>query len=158
MYIPWAAKFLLLLPPPKPLREGRHKTLKFAQEAIQEQKNCPAKDDGKTMVGNMLKAVDPETGGKLSDVDILSNANILMYHIREEQTDFSVAASDTTATALMFILYHLVAQRKYWDRLSTEIRSRFKSSDEITNASTTSIPFLDAVIHEGTSSLYVVLS
>jgi hypothetical protein len=81
MYIPWAAKFLLLLPPPKLLREGRHETLKFAQEAIQKQKNCPVKDDGKTMVGNMLKAVYPEMGGKLSDVDILSNANILMYHI-----------------------------------------------------------------------------
>lgn len=78
MYIPWAAKFLLLLPPPKLLREGRYKTIGFAQEAIAQQKNSPAEDDGKTMVGNMLKAVDPETGGKLSDVDILSNANILM--------------------------------------------------------------------------------
>lgn len=39
-----------------------------------------------------------------------------------------------------------------WIRLSNDIRSRFKSPDEITNKSTLAIPYLDAVIHESEST------
>jgi len=64
---------------------------------------------------------------------------------------FRTAASDTTATALTFATYHLLAKRAYWDRLCHEIRTKFKSIDEITHVAVANIPFLDAVVHEGIS-------
>jgi hypothetical protein len=36
---------------------------------------------GKTIVGNMLKAVDHQTGDNLSQTDVVTNANILMYSL-----------------------------------------------------------------------------
>jgi hypothetical protein len=36
---------------------------------------------GKTIVGNMLMAVGPQTGDKLSETDVVTNANILMYSL-----------------------------------------------------------------------------
>lgn len=61
----------------------------------------------------------------------------------------SLAGSETTAAALTFLLYHILANRKHWERLSTELRTKFRSADEMTNSSLALMPFLDAVIREG---------
>jgi cytochrome P450 len=63
-------------------------------------------------------------------------------------TDSSIAASDTTAVTLTFLLYYLLANPPHWDRLTKEIRSRFRSPDEMTNSALMAIPFLEATINE----------
>jgi len=61
----------------------------------------------------------------------------------------SVAGADTTAVTLTFALYFVIADRKVWGKLSSEIRSKFKDKDEITGPSTAMLPYLTAVINEG---------
>src|SRR6266496_977868 len=60
----------------------------------------------------------------------------------------SVAGSDSTTITLTFILYRLVANQKYWNRLSNDIHARFHSPEEMTS-SALEFPFLEAVIIEG---------
>jgi len=72
-----------------------------------------------------------------------------MYNHSGFKSEFRVASSDTTATALTFTTYYLLSKREYWDRLCNEIRPKFNSADEITHAAVATLPFLDAVIHEG---------
>ena len=61
-----------------------------------------------------------------------------------------IAASDTTAIALTFALYYIVAVPGVWTRLSDDIRSKFSAIDEITGQSASTLPYLDAVISECT--------
>jgi len=151
MYVPWLAKFLLNFPPPKILRESRYRTLEFSRNAIQNLSD--KREDSHAILYNMIKAVDPETGEKLTKLDILSGTNNLMCIPWIDTSHISNAASDTTSVAFTFLLYNLLANRQCWDRLASEIRSQFQSVDEINNHSTLSLQYLDAVIHEGASFL-----
>ena len=54
--------------------------------------------------------------------------------------------------SLTFALYYIVSIPKVWDRLSHEIRSRFKNESEITGQSTATISYLDGVICESISA------
>src|SRR5947207_777277 len=101
-----------------------------------------------------MRTDDPETGKKFTDLDLITNGNLFMYiPFSFNKSHISVAASDTTAAGLTFLLYNLLASRENWDRLAREIRSKYNSPDEMTPASLQSIAFVDAVIHECTSSL-----
>jgi cytochrome P450 len=66
-----------------------------------------------------------------------------------------MAASDTTAVAITFILYFLLTEKKYWVRLAKEIREKYESPEEITHFSTSTVPFLDAVVSESISPSFV---
>ena len=83
---------------------------------------------------------------------LLRSCNLLIARFNN-----SMAGSDTTATSLTFILYYLIKDRNAWDRISKEIRSKYKLPTEITYFSTSSIPFLDAVIHEGNPALTLLI-
>lgn len=63
----------------------------------------------------------------------------------------SVAAADTTATSLSFIIYNCLNKRDVWERLTEEVHGRFKSAEEITDQAAATLPFLDAVIREGSA-------
>jgi hypothetical protein len=69
------------------------------------------------------------------------------------RADVSIAGADTTAVSLTFTLYYILAAPRIWIRLCDEIRSRFHDSSEITGQSTSTLVFLDAIIHEGFSSV-----
>ena len=60
-----------------------------------------------------------------------------------------VAGSETTATALSGITYHLGRNRRVYEKLAREIRSAFHDYDEINGRTTESLPYLRAVIEEG---------
>jgi len=60
-----------------------------------------------------------------------------------------VAAADTTSSSLVFVLYHCISNRRVWDRLRDEVRSKFASPDDITGQATATMTYLDAVIQEG---------
>ncbi|EUC43004.1 hypothetical protein COCMIDRAFT_101978 [Bipolaris oryzae ATCC 44560] len=59
------------------------------------------------------------------------------------------AGSETTASALTAITRMLVQHRGVLHRLTREVRERFQNESDITVATTSDLPFLNAVIHEG---------
>ncbi|KAL5404784.1 hypothetical protein PMIN03_008918 [Paraphaeosphaeria minitans] len=75
---------------------------------------------------------------RLSREELHSNAYI-----------FIVAGSETTGTALAGITYYLCKNPTTLTTLLSEVRSSFKSADDITIDTATKLPYLDAVIREG---------
>ncbi|RAQ98777.1 benzoate 4-monooxygenase cytochrome p450 [Stemphylium lycopersici] len=77
------------------------------------------------------------------------NDGISDVQLAAHASDFVIAGSETTATALACITYHLLKFPEIELRLQTEIREAFKFYEEINGTSTTSLPYLNAVILEG---------
>ncbi|KAJ0168791.1 Isotrichodermin C-15 hydroxylase [Colletotrichum tanaceti] len=75
--------------------------------------------------------------------------NLSDVQIAAHSSDFVIAGSETTATALSCVTYYLQKNPESLVRLRGEIRGYFKSFDDIDDASTTRLPFLNAVILEG---------
>ena len=51
--------------------------------------------------------------------------------------------------SLTFTIYHCLANPRVWQKLRDEIRAKFNTAEEITGQSTSSLEYLEAVIHEG---------
>jgi cytochrome P450 len=49
---------------------------------------------------------------------------------------------------LTFALYYVLDDRRVWEKLSDEVRSKFKTMEEISGPSTAALPYLNAVIQE----------
>ena len=62
---------------------------------------------------------------------------------------YSIAGSETTATALSCITYYLQKNPTILQKLQKEIREAFTSYDQINNNSTTPLRYMNAVILEG---------
>ena len=73
----------------------------------------------------------------MSRAEIHSNAFIII-----------IAGSETSATLLSGLIYYLCSSSSAYLRLTSEIRSAFNSTAEITFASITRLPYLAAVIEE----------
>ncbi|RYN45628.1 hypothetical protein AA0119_g11840 [Alternaria tenuissima] len=86
----------------------------------------------------LTKMLQGRDNDGISDVQLAAHAS-----------DFVIAGSETTATALACITYHLLKFPEIGLRLQTEIREAFNSYQEINGTSTTSLPYLNAVILEG---------
>ncbi|KAI0532402.1 benzoate 4-monooxygenase cytochrome P450 [Xylaria digitata] len=75
---------------------------------------------------------------KVSDLQLAAHAS-----------DFVLAGSETTATALSAITYYLLRTPEVMQKLQSEIRSAFKSYDEINSQATLHLQYMRAVILEG---------
>ena len=64
-------------------------------------------------------------------------------------SDFVIAGSETTATALATITYYMLRNPKIERKLRQEIYNNFTHYDEIDGRSTQRLPYLKAVILEG---------
>lgn len=64
-------------------------------------------------------------------------------------SDFVLAGSETTATALSAITYYLLRTPAVMRKLCHEIRSSFAAYGDINSRSTLELPYLAAVIAEG---------
>lgn len=64
-------------------------------------------------------------------------------------SDFVLAGSETTATALATTTYYLLKSPTAWKKLSNEIRSAFTTYEEIDHISTQPLSYLEASINEG---------
>ena len=62
---------------------------------------------------------------------------------------FLVAGSETTATTLSGTTYLILRDRTVYARLTTEIRSAFKTTEDITIDAVNNLPYLLAVLQEG---------
>ncbi|KAK3897406.1 cytochrome P450 [Staphylotrichum tortipilum] len=86
----------------------------------------------------LLSATQRATGRPFPDSEMFGEAIVLF-----------VAGSDTTSTSLLTILWHLMSDKRAYDALANEIRSNFKSIDEINYQEAQHLPYLRAVIEEG---------
>ncbi|OTB04031.1 hypothetical protein M426DRAFT_73617 [Hypoxylon sp. CI-4A] len=89
----------------------------------------------KDFMTRILEQRDPE---KVSDLQLAAHAS-----------DFVIAGSETTATALSCMLYYLLKNPAIMAKLQKEIRTQFRSYDEINSLSTLPLKYLKAVILEG---------
>ena len=64
-------------------------------------------------------------------------------------TTNSIAGSETTATVLSGLTYHLLKTPRAFNALKDEARSSFNSYSEINSISTQHLKYLNAVIEEG---------
>lgn len=71
-----------------------------------------------------------------------SSTKVYMYANKSTLHDYRIiAGSETTATFLTGALYLLLKNPSYLDRVKLEIRSSFKSEDDITFASVENLPY-----------------
>lgn len=98
-------------------------------------KRLANKTPRKDFVASILEDKDSD---KISDIQLAAHAS-----------DFITAGSETAATALACITYHLLHRTDASNRLRQEIRQSFQSYESIDNASTIPLPYLNAVILEG---------
>ncbi len=116
---------------------------------LERNKSC----EEKNILGSLQRAIDKETGEKLSLGELIINSNTLLLPRSKFVLIGRVAAADTTAVSMTFGLYYIIGIPRVWDRLSKEIRSRFDKIEDITGQSTGQLQFLDAVIHESIFSI-----
>lgn len=74
---------------------------------------------------------------KVSDVELAAHVS-----------DFVLAGSETTSTVLSTATYYLLKNPNVYEKLSSEIRSAFKSGDVINEATTRDLTYLNAVCKE----------
>lgn len=86
----------------------------------------------------LILANNRDKGAKLSQAEIDSNSFFLMN-----------AGSETTATALSGVTYHLLRNVTVLRKLQDEIRGKFATYDEITLAAVNDAPYLIATLSEG---------
>lgn len=88
----------------------------------------------------LCEARDPDTGLAVYDeIDLRSEANLLI-----------IAGSDTTAISLCGIFFYLTSNAHRYEKLVTEIRSSFDSTDDIVpGPKLSSCAYLKACIDEG---------
>lgn len=105
----------------------------------------------------MTSLLDPANREKynISDIQLAAHAsdfvwvNIAIPSIyRVPLTLASIAGSETTATTLATITYYLFRNPAILTRLQHEIRSNFKTYDEINAQTTADLPYLHAVCLE----------
>ncbi|KAH7141621.1 benzoate 4-monooxygenase cytochrome P450 [Dactylonectria macrodidyma] len=75
--------------------------------------------------------------------------NVSDIQIAAHSSDFVIAGSETTATALSCITYYLQKHPHVLKRLQHEVQTAFGSYQDIDGVSTSSLPYMNAVILEG---------
>lgn len=69
-------------------------------------------------------------------------------YIAAQMSDFVIAGTDTTSVALSTATYYCLKNPTVIAKLKAEIRGRFARYEDITAASTTDLPYLNAVLSE----------
>ncbi|KAL8954791.1 MAG: hypothetical protein Q9183_006931, partial [Haloplaca sp. 2 TL-2023] len=93
----------------------------------------------------MTRILENRDQSEISDIQLAAHAS-----------DFVVAGSETTATALSAINYYLIRTPHARKQLQDEIRTAFKTYDEINATSTVPLKYMEAVCKEA-MRMYVPL-
>lgn len=115
---------------PKALMERRKKNAAYTVEKVDRRLNT--KTD---RIDLMSKMFDPASG--LSRAEFIANSTTVI-----------VAGSETTATLLAGVTYYLVKNPEILAKVTNEVRSTFKSEDEITMSRTNELKYLLACLEE----------
>lgn len=121
---------------PKSVLEGQRRHTEYAHEKINRRLDMKT-DRPDFMTPFMRNNANFET---MSRDEILATFNFII-----------VGGSETTATALTGVFNHLAKKEneQIMARLCTEIRTAFKTEEDITIDATRDLPYLEAVINEG---------
>ncbi|KAK7723494.1 hypothetical protein SLS63_008788 [Diaporthe eres] len=67
----------------------------------------------------------------------------------QQASSLIIAGSETTATFLTSVTFHLLKNRPYLDELTREVRTAFQTAEDINAARCSELKYLNAVIEEG---------
>jgi cytochrome P450 len=102
---------------------------------VNQRQHPSGRDD---IFNTLLTAKKPGSDELYSDKDLFGEAIVLF-----------VAGSDTTSTAMLTMLWHLLSHRDTYDNLVKEIRDNFESFGDVSYSKLQHLPYLRAVIEEG---------
>ncbi|KAK6384723.1 hypothetical protein LTS17_002286 [Exophiala oligosperma] len=119
---------------PKEKRARRRDHLKWSQDKVLRRLEN-SKLQHKDFVWYIL---DQQKRGTISQNEVIVNGAL-----------FIVAGSETTANELSGLTARLLKNPRVYKKLATEIRSAFKSEDEVTNDGLSKLPYLAACLSEG---------
>ena len=133
---PMAAQLFLALFPGK-IAKLTEETRQNEDLAIELTRKRIARHDSarKDFMTRILEQRDP---AKVSDLQLAAHAS-----------DFVIAGSETSATAIACILFHLMKDPAVMAKLCCEVRREFQSYNDICSQSTLPLAYLKAVILEG---------
>ncbi|KIW01823.1 uncharacterized protein PV09_06675 [Verruconis gallopava] len=130
--IPGLTKLLMSITPKKVIEEGQaHMQLAVAQA----NKRLAMRTDRNDIMSYIIKHNGKETG--MSVEEIQANSYVII-----------IGGSETTATLLSGCVYYLLTNPATLETLVEEIRSSFKSENEITFANVSNLKYLLAVLNE----------
>lgn len=132
-YPPLTEMLALLLP--SHLAEQRKKRSIFNKTKVDTRLKLGTSVDRPDFMSYVLRYND-ERG--MTVPEIHSNSIILI-----------TAGSETTATFLCGVTYHLLRNHEPYQKLLEEVRTSFESEDEINSTTVSQLPYLAAVIEEG---------
>jgi cytochrome P450 len=117
---------------PKDAAGARAKNMKMAIDTVKRriEKNTDRKD-----FLHYILAANAEKGMSIAEINV--NA-----------FSFSIAGSESTATAMSGAMYQILTNRDIYQKLVNEIRGAFAREDDITLASTNALAYLDCVLTE----------
>ncbi|KAF9700473.1 hypothetical protein EKO04_002068 [Ascochyta lentis] len=128
-------RFILQLMTPGNDEQRRLESKTMAKEKAERRVTLgPAPGGRKDIMTYILRHNDERA---MSHAEVLGNTNALI-----------VAGSETTATALSGLTYYITTNTQALKRLQDEIRTAFRSEDEITMESTAHLTYLHACIEE----------
>jgi cytochrome P450 len=128
------------------LKRSEDALIEFAREAI-EIRRSQGNGARVDTLQRLLEAVDPETGARLSDKQLISEAILQL-----------IAGTDTTAVTLTWIMYRLQQNPECLERLRKEVLEAVPDLDQpVTHAAIHDLSYLDAVINE-TQRLHPIVS
>ncbi len=132
-HFPWVkAVFMTLLPPSLKRIQSEHQN-SSSKKVDERMASGSERPDFMTLL-----AAAGKDGNGLSREELHSNATLLV-----------LAGSETTATALDGLLFHLCHNPAVYKKLTTEIRAAFENYEDTTFETTHSLPYMNACIEEG---------
>jgi cytochrome P450 len=144
-YMPWLGYIGPYLPSQwiRKLYVSRRKLVASVRSHVQRSMAATEKDNfhDRTLLSHLIAAQDPETGEKLSEVDVATEAFA-----------FFIAGAHTTAGSLGFLLYHILhnpeVHKKVVDEALQELPYKAAGSYDYTGLESR-LPYLTACIREG---------
>lgn len=129
--------FLSLIGPflPKSVLEKQHKMAEYTKAIVDERLRHGFMPNHADVLNYLLENKRPED--QLPPSEIYENALTLV-----------VAGSETTATLLAGVTSLLCHKQRVYDRVREEVRSAFKSKEEITPTAVNNLPYMIAVLNE----------
>lgn len=119
---------------PKTIEEARRKIHQYAVDKVDKRLS---KDPGKPDFMHYMQRQNKDTA-PMTRAEIETTLSALI-----------IAGGETTATFLSGITFHLVQYPEVLRKLEAEIRSAFKSEEDINGVSTNKLPYFNACVKEG---------
>ncbi|PLN85487.1 cytochrome P450 [Aspergillus taichungensis] len=133
-YYPWTARITQMLVP-RALKAKAAAHYKACMQRVDTRVD-PARNIHKPDIWGIV--LDKKETLRLSRAEMYSNSQIFM-----------VAGTETTATALSGLTYHLLRNPEKMDKIVGEVRGAFQSDSEIELGKLTRLEYLNACIEEG---------